>query len=331
MNTTTLLRINELADRSEFVGYYLLKNAMLKRTADQKDYLDMIISDTTGEIPLKFWDISDMDKETFFAGSVVKVKGLVSTYRDKLQAKVIRIRLATEEDGYQVSDFVKSAPVPAADLMNVIDQTIEEIQNAKMKKIVRFCVSRVKEQLWSYPAGQTIHHNYYSGLAYHIVRMLELAGFIIKQRPFLNADLLRSGILLHDLCKVEEFQGGEQGIVTEYTVRGNLLGHISMMNTWIYEAALTFGMEAHDPVLMAIQHMVLSHHGKLEYGSPVLPQLPESVALFQIDLMDSRLQAIEDHLSNTTDPCLTGIKAVEGGRIYRLNLEETDDSLVDGL
>jgi len=315
-------QINEWTARNEFTGFYLLKAATVKQTADQKDYLDMIISDKTGEVPLKFWDISETDKATFFAGSVVKVKGVASLYRDKLQGRVTKIRLATEEDGYQVSDFVKSAPVPAADLIHVIERTIEEIVNPKISQIVRYCVSRVKEQLWSYPAGQSVHHNYYSGLSYHIVRMLEIANFLIQQRPFLNADLLRAGVLLHDLCKVEEFQGGEQGIVTEYTIRGNLLGHISIINTWIYEAAQRFELDTHDPVVMALQHMVLSHHGKMEYGSPVLPQLPESIALCQIDLMDSRLQAVEDHLSQTKESCVTGIRAIDGGRIYRLELDE---------
>jgi 3'-5' exoribonuclease len=316
------LQINEMVDRCEFVGYYLLKNATLKQTADNKDYMDMVICDATGEMPLKFWDVSDMDKETYFAGSVVKVKGLVSLYREKLQAKVIRMRLASEEDGVAVSDFVRSAPVPAADLLAVIENTIDEISHPKIKLIVQFCVSRVREQLFSYPAGKSVHHAYYSGLAYHMVRMLELADFLCRQRPFLNTDLLKAGVLLHDLCKVEEFDGGEQGIVTEYTVRGNLLGHISIINNWIYESALVHGISVKDEAVTALQHMVLAHHGKLEYGSPILPQLPEAVALAQIDLMDSRLQAVEDALDGSKEDCVTSIRAIEGGRIYRINYKD---------
>lgn len=316
------MEIKDFMDRNEFVGFYLLKQAVVKQTADQRNFLDMTISDTTGEIPLKFWDISDIDKETFFSGMVVKVQGMVSLYRDKLQAKVIRIRPAQDEDGFTVSDFVKSAPVPPADLLAIIEQTISEIRNPKIKAVVAFCVGRVREQLMSYPAGKSIHHAYYAGLAYHIVRMLEIADFLCKQRPFLNQDLLKAGILLHDLCKVEEFDGGEQGIVTEYTVRGNLLGHISIVNNWIYEAALTLGLETGDTTVSALQHLVLSHHGKLEYGSPVLPQLPEAIALSQIDMLDSRLQAVEDAMENTTEECITSLRAIEGGRVYRLSWDE---------
>jgi len=312
--------IKDMADRCEFLGFYLIKSATVKQTADNKNYLDMVISDTTGEIPLKFWDISDLDKETYFAGSVVKIKGTVSLYREKLQAKVSRIRLATEEDGVQVSDLVKTAPVPPVDLLAIIDNTIASIGHPKMKQIVEFCVSRVKEQLLSYPAGKSVHHAYYGGLAYHMVRMLELADFLCKQRPFLNQDLLKSGILLHDLCKIEEFEGGEQGIVTEYTMRGNLLGHISIINNWIYEAALQFHIQPHDDVVTALQHLVLTHHGKLEYGSPVLPQLPEALALSQIDMLDSRMQAVEDILSASNEDCVTSIRAIEGGRMYKLNI-----------
>lgn len=314
--------IKDMSDRNEFIGFYLLKNAMLKQTADQRYYLDLIIADTTGEMPLKYWDISDMDKETFFSGMVVKVQGTVSLYREKLQAKVIRIRPATEEDGQVVSDFVKTAPVPPVDLLATIDHTVARLHNPKVQRVVEYCVGRVREQLMSYPAGKSVHHAYYAGLAYHMVRMLELADFLVKQRPFLNEDLLKAGILLHDLCKVEEFEGGEQGIVTEYTVRGNLLGHISIVNNWIYEAALTYSFDPHDPVIVSLQHLVLSHHGKLEYGSPVLPQLPEAIALAQIDLMDSRLQAVEDALSASSEDCVTSLKAIEGGRVYRLAWDE---------
>lgn len=314
--------IKDMADRNEFIGFYLLKNATLKQTADQRYYLDLIIADTTGEMPLKFWDISDLDKETYFSGMVVKVQGTVSLYREKLQAKVTRIRPAKEEDGQVVSDFVKTAPVPPADLLAIIDHTVAGLRNSKVKSVVEYCVGRVREQLMSYPAGKSVHHAYYAGLAYHIVRMLELADFLIKQRPFLNADLLKAGILLHDLCKIEEFEGGEQGIVTEYTVRGNLLGHISIVNNWICEAAMNFSLDLHDPVIVSLQHLVLSHHGKLEYGSPVLPQLPEAIALAQIDLMDSRLQAVEDALSESSEDCVTSLRAIEGGRVYRLAWDE---------
>ncbi len=315
-----LVKINELETGMEFTGFYLLKSAMVKQTNDNKSYFDMIMGDATGEMPLKYWDISDVDKVTFLTGSIVKIKGIVSTYRDKLQAKVIKIRLATEEDGYQIADFVKSAPVPAADLIHIIEQTIATIQNEKIQNIVNVCVSRVKTQLWSFPAAKSMHHSYYSGLAYHMVRMLEIGDFIIRQRPFLHADLLRAGILLHDLGKVLEFEGGEHGICTNYTMAGQLLGHISMINTWVYEAAQQFGIDTQDPVVIALQHMVLSHHGKLEYGSPVLPQLPEAVALHYIDNLDAKLQAVEDALAGSKEDCVTGIKAIDGGRVFRLPL-----------
>lgn len=316
------MEIKDFLDRNEFVGFYLLKHAAVKQTSDQRDYLDMIIADKTGEIALKFWDITDTDKETYFSGMVVKVQGTASLYREKLQGKVIRMRLANDADGYAVSDFVKAAPVPPADLLAVIEKTIESLFSPKVRTIVQFCVGRVREQLMSYPAGKSIHHAYYAGLAYHIVRMLELADFLCKQRPFLNSDLLRAGILLHDLCKVEEFIGGEQGIVTEYTARGNLLGHISIVNNWIYEAALVYNLGTQDKTVTALQHLVLSHHGKLEYGSPVLPQLPEAIALAHIDMLDSRLQAVEDALDNTTEECITSLRAIDGGRVYRINLDE---------
>jgi 3'-5' exoribonuclease len=117
-----------------------------------------------------------------------------------------------------------------------------------------------------------------------MVRMLEIGEFICKQRPFLNPDLLKAGIILHDIAKPEEMVA-QLGIVSDYSVQGKLMGHISMASSWITEAAIISGIDLQSERVLGLQHMVLSHHNLGEWGSPVQPQTAEAVALHHIDAL----------------------------------------------
>jgi 3'-5' exoribonuclease len=315
--------IIKMTDKEEFTGFYLLKTAEVKVAANGSHYLEMTLTDKTGSIPAKMWDISSQDKETFFPMSIVKIQGVCQLYREKLQVIVKRMRLATEEDGVSVQEFVKAAPVPPVDLVHGIHQAINRISHKEMRQIVEYCVAKVEDALMHAPAAMKNHHAYYAGLAYHMNRMLEIGEFIIKQRPFLNADLLRAGIIAHDLAKVMEMNS-QLGIAYEYTVEGNLIGHIVMVNDWITEAAIHFGIPLQSELVIGLKHMVLSHHGKGEYGSPKSPQLPEAVALHMIDMLDAALQACEDALDETAahEPWTPKIKIIENQALYRLKLND---------
>ncbi|WP_410767708.1 3'-5' exoribonuclease YhaM family protein [Fontibacillus sp. BL9] len=313
--------IRQLGNQDEFVGFYLLKEVEVKQTnsTPPKDYLDIVLSDATGELPAKLWDASSVDKETFFPMGLVKVKGLVQTYRDRLQVKIGQIRPAKPEDGVKLTDFIRSAPISSVDLIHTIKQVISDIADQEIREIVTFCVGKVEVKLEHAPAAKTHHHAYFGGLAYHMVRMLELGEFICKQRPFLNQDLLKAGIILHDIAKPEEMVA-QLGIVSEYSVQGKLVGHISMASNWITEAAVRLGIELESPKVMGLQHLVLSHHNLGEWGSPVQPQMAEAVALHFIDAMDAKLQMVEDALNTTpdTEDWTPFIRGLENKAIYRL-------------
>ncbi len=316
-----LTQINQLKSQDEFVGYYLLKALEIKQTNANppKDYLDMVLCDATGELPAKFWDASSTDKETFFAMGLVKVRGLVQTYREKLQIKVMQIRPVKPEDGVKLTDFIRSAPITPETLLQTIQGVITEIQDDEIRSIVSFCVNKVEEKLAVYPAAKTHHHAYFAGLAYHTVRMLEIGEFLCGQRPFLNRDLLKAGIILHDIAKTEELVA-ELGIVSEYSTQGKLLGHISMASQWITEAAIRLGIALDSPKVVGLQHLVLSHHNLGEWGSPVQPQIAEAVALHHIDALDAKLQMAEDALSTTpeSEEWTPYIRGLENKGIYRL-------------
>lgn len=315
--------INKLNIQDEFIGFYLLKELNVRQTSSTppKDYFDIVLSDSSGQISAKYWDVTVQDKETFFPMQLVKIQGNVQSYRDQPQVKINKIRRANEEDGVSLTDFVRSAPIRPVDLLHTIKLTIHDITDEEIRKIVQYCLDKVEEKLMHYPAAKTYHHAYFAGLAYHIVRMLEIGGFICKQRPFLNPDLLKAGIILHDIAKPEEMIA-QMGIVTEYSNQGRLLGHIVMASNWIVEAAVTYNMSLESEIILGLQHLVLSHHNLGEWGSPVQPQTAEAVALHYIDMLDAKLQMVEDALDTTveTEPWTPMIRGLENKSIYRLKV-----------
>ncbi|WP_274362732.1 3'-5' exoribonuclease YhaM family protein [Paenibacillus thermotolerans] len=313
--------IKTFAVGEEITGFYLLKGLDLRQTRSTppKDYFDIILCDASGEIPAKFWDVTPTDKETFFAMDVVKVQGTVQTYNDKLQFKINRIRKANEEDGVTLTDFIRSAPIAPVDLVHIINRTAESIGDLVIRQIVLYCIQKVGDKLMHFPAAKGMHHAYYAGLAYHICRMLEVGEFICRKRPFLNPDLVRAGIILHDIAKTEEMES-QLGIVSDYSLKGKLLGHITMVYGWIIEAVHMNGLDPNDERILALQHIVLSHHNLGEWGSPVQPQLPEAVALHYIDQLDAKLQMVEDALDTTpeTEQWTPTIRGLENKAIFRL-------------
>ncbi|MWV45483.1 HD domain-containing protein [Paenibacillus sp. HJL G12] len=312
--------IQSFTEGQEVTGHYLLKSALVKQTnsTPPKDYLDLILADTSGEISAKFWDASSVDKEAFFAPMLVKVRGVVQLYRDRLQFKINKIRPATDEDGFNITDFVRAAPVPPNDLVYTIKTAASSIDDVELQVIIEHCFGKVGDKLMHYPAAKGMHHAFYAGLAYHMVRMLELAEFVCKQRPFLNRDLLVAGIILHDIAKTEELTA-ELGIVSEYSFTGKLIGHIPLAASWITEAAITHGMDVNSEKIVLLQHMILAHHNLPEWGSTVQPQIPEALALHLIDQMDAKLQAAEDAISMmpNTENWTTPVRALENKAFYR--------------
>lgn len=312
--------IKQLTTHEEFTGFYLLKELEIRQTnaTPAKDYFDIVLCDASGQAAAKYWDVSPADKETFFPMSLVKVKGVVQTYRDKQQIKIIKIRKATEQDGVSATDFIRSAPIRPVDLIHTIMQAVQSIADPVIRTIVQHCVSKVEEKLLHYPAAKTHHHAYCAGLAYHIVRMLEIGEFLCRQRPFLNPDLIRAGIILHDIAKPEEMIA-QLGIVSEYSVTGKLIGHISLASNWITEAAVCHQMPLDSDRVVALQHLVLSHHNLGEWGSPVQPQTAEAVALHHIDALDAKLQMVEDALEATpeSERWTPMIRGLDNQAIYR--------------
>lgn len=314
------MEIRNLKTGDQVTAFYLLKAVKVGETARGSKYLDLTLGDKTGEMNAKLWDATQEHIESFKPSLLVKVQGSTETYQDKLQMKINRIRVSEEADGVSLADFIKAAPKTPIELLESIKAAAASIQDITINRIVSHCMDNKTGTFSTFPAAKGVHHNYYAGLAYHTSRMLELAEFLCKQRPFLNHDLLKAGIILHDIAKTEEYEA-ENGIASGFTVRGSLIGHINLAYGYIIEACLQHGIDQNSEIVSLLQHLVLSHHGQLEWGSPVKPQLPEAVALHHIDLIDAKLQAVEDALMElpVTEQWTKPLLAINNAKVLKVN------------
>lgn len=276
-----------------FIGFMLIKEASKGTASNGKPFLTLIFRDHTGEIEAKLWDATKDDENLYTAEQIVKLKGEVSQFRGRSQLKIMSIRQAEGADGVQVADFIENAPIQKEVLMEKLNESVFEMQNPTMQRIVRSFIKKYQEDLFVYPAASKNHHAYASGLIHHIVGMLDLARELHKLYPQLNKDLLYAGIILHDLGKIRELSGV---VTTSYTVEGKLLGHIPMMVEEIGHMARELQVEGEEVVVL--QHLVLSHHGKAEWGSPTPPLVQEAEVLHLIDLIDAKMNMLGRALEN---------------------------------
>ena len=258
--------------------------------AHRSTYLSMTLQDDTGSIDAKLWNASEEQVQTLVKGSVVQIKGDVIKYNEDRQMKIVKIHLASQDDKERIK-FLKQAPLDSQFMINEIKKFIDQIDNLKLHQLVKTLFEENIEKLSYYPAASKNHHEYVSGLAYHTYGMLKVAESFCTLYPTLNKNLLYSGITLHDLGKTIELSGP---VVPEYTLEGKLLGHISISNAMIKETADKLHIEGEEVTLL--QHMILAHHGKDEYGSPVLPQIKEAEILYLIDNIDARMAMMDKAL-----------------------------------
>jgi len=276
-------------DVGEQVELYLLIKSSTKGIASNgKPFLTLILQDQSGEIEAKLWDAGPEDEKNYAAQTIVKVSGDVQNYRGKSQLKIRQIRKTGPSDGVRLDDFLETAPISQEEMMGKLTQYIFEMKNPNIQRITRHLIKKHQTAFLQYPAATKNHHEFVSGLAYHVVSMLDLAKAIASLYPSLYKDLLYAGVILHDMGKVIELSGP---ISTVYTIEGNLLGHITIMITEIGKAAEELGITGEE--VLILQHLVLSHHGKAEWGSPKPPLIKEAEILHYIDNLDAKMNMLD--------------------------------------
>lgn len=288
--------ITDMALGDDVEGFYILKAAYPKTTASGKPFLSATLSDKTGAIEIKVWDytgpIASADE-----GKVVKIRGNVGEYRGTPQITVDRIRLADENDRYDVSALVPVAPIDADATMDELKALIASIKDEDYRKVCQIFLEQHYDAWKNTPAAKSVHHGFLSGLLMHTTTMLKIADFLAGlYGDIIDRSLLLAGTFLHDFGKQQEFTLSQLGLVTDYSVKGQLLGHLVMGAQEVAKLAAVIGTPEDKAVLL--QHMILSHHGEPEFGAAVKPICAESELLSQIDMIDSRMEIYRETLQD---------------------------------
>lgn len=292
-----MTKIREMQVDHEFQGYYLIKNADVRLAKNGKKFIAFTFQDTTGTVDGKFWDASEEEIARFEPGKVIALQGKREVYNGQPQVKIMHLRLAKIDEPSDATMYMERAPLKREEMEEEINQTLFEIINPHWNRIVRFLLNKYQKEFFEFPAAKRNHHAFANGLAYHTVSMLRLGKAIAKAYPELNASLLYAGIIIHDLGKVLELTGP---MATEYTVTGNLIGHLVLVDEEITKACIALKFDDQEEDIVVLRHMVLSHHGLLEYGSPVRPRIMEAEILHQIDNMDASMQMMLTSIRQTT-------------------------------
>ncbi|MDH5104255.1 MAG: OB-fold nucleic acid binding domain-containing protein [Lentilactobacillus diolivorans] len=308
-------RLMDLKLDEDFESYVLIKEATKRVAKNGKKFISLVFQDQSGQISGKYWDASDQDIQQFVNGRVVLLTGKRESYMNMPQMKIVSMRLAKENEPHNPLLFVKRAPLTRPQMEDFINQTIFEITNATYNRVVRYLIQKHADAFFSFPAAKTNHHDFAGGLAFHTISILRLAHSVVGQYEGIDAPLLYSGVILHDLGKTTELSGP---ISTEYTLAGNLLGHLSIMDAEIAEAADHLGIDQQNQDIILLRHMVLAHHGLLEYGSPERPQILEAEILHHLDELDATIMMIQGALKNVQPGDFTDrIFGLDNRRFYK--------------
>ncbi|MCI5775376.1 MAG: HD domain-containing protein [Aerococcus sp.] len=291
-----LPRINDYPVGEHFEVFVLIKNAELKTDRNGNNYLAFTFQDKSGSINGMHWNVTDRDIEQFKPGAIVRLKGYRELYNGNPQARIQDMRLKRPDEAKEIADFLEDAPEPKDEMMVEFKKYLQAITNDKIQAIVRDLLNQNAQAFFDYPAAKTIHHAYPGGLAFHTLSILHLCEAVVNQYEGINQSLLYGGAILHDMAKVIEFS---DPLTAEYTFQGKLIGHISLIAEKVSLTAEKLGYDQDDEAVVLLKHMVLAHHGKHEYGSPVLPQLMEAEILHHIDDLDADMNQLLKAKSQT--------------------------------
>lgn len=287
--------IRDFRENTEIKEKLFIVNVSKGITNKGVPYLNIVFQDASGQIEGRKWTVVEEDNDVFVKRTVVEVEAQVIKYGTGLQLKVMAAnKLELSQD--DIYDFAPASPVDRRVLQRTFVGYMDEIKQEEVHRVVEYLVKKNEPYIWSFPAATKNHHEYISGLLEHTVGMLKCAEAIANVYPILDKDFLYAGVILHDLGKIVELG---DALAPHYTKAGKLLGHISIMQAEVAKACEE--LKINEEVSLLLQHMILSHHGLKDYGSPIPPLTREAEVLAAIDNLDARLNMINKALADVDE------------------------------
>jgi 3'-5' exoribonuclease len=276
--------------------------------------LSLEFGDASGRIEGVIWDGYDGVLDQLSTGGIVKVRGQVGLYRERLQIKVERIRAATDEDAVDLSSFVPRAPVDPQTLASELDRFVESVTDEYLSLLLENLLAEgsARDAYLRAAGGKRWHHDSLGGLAEHSLNMARIVDLMCQVYPDLDRDLLISGALLHDIGKIEQY---DIGAMIDYSDEGRLVGHINSGDFRVTTAIRA--IEGFPPKTeQLLRHLIVSHQGQMETGSPVVPQTREAFILYYADEIDSKMGALRHVAEKTGDRPWSDYVNLIGRHIY---------------
>jgi len=281
--------VSELAPKQLITSLFLVQSKDVRQKKDGSPYLSLQLSDKSGDLDAKMWDNVGEVLDTFDRDDFVKVKGETLLYQNRLQLNIHRLTRVPDSE-IDLGDFL---PVSKRDLEEMFAElmgVIGSMKNADLQALLKaiFADAEIAAAYKRAPAAKGIHHAWLGGLIEHVLSLLQLAKFTAGHYPFIDEDLLVAGVILHDIGKISELRYERS---FSYSTPGQLLGHIQIGVNIVEDKARSLpGFPV--KLKMLVEHMILSHHGQLEFGSPKLPSFAEALLLHHLDNLDSKMEAL---------------------------------------
>lgn len=276
-------------ENQPIISYFAVTLKQLRSRKDGGQYLALALGDRTGQIESRMWENFNGSLGEFDQGDIVKVKAEVSRYNGRLQLNLEKIRRAIAEE-IVLSDYLPQSEFDIDELWAALNATVESFTNPHLKALLQSFLQdeEIAKALRQAPAAKSLHHAWLGGLLEHIVSLTGICDSTAKHYPEINRDLLLTGAILHDIGKLQELCWGTN---FDYTLSGQMLGHITLGIAMI-EKKLAVLVDFPPELRILVEHLVLSHHGKLEFGSPKLPMIPEAIVLHYLDDLDAKMHTM---------------------------------------
>jgi 3'-5' exoribonuclease len=286
------IKIRDMESGQSVEGFFLVREREIRQTKAGKEYISLVIQDDTGTVDAKIWDNAEKLANEFSAGDLVKIQAQVGTYRDNLDLSVRRLRAASPEDNLEITDFMPRSPYDTEEMAGRLRGILDAVQEPFIRRLLDSFLEDegFMEEFTRMPASKMIHHPYAGGLLEHTLSVLEILTFLSSHYSGLDRDRLLAGGFLHDIGKMREISSEPDG---SYTDEGILLGHMVIGARMVAEkigAIESFPPELETEML----HMVVSHQGEPDWGSPIVPMTREALIVHFTDNLDAK-QFVAQH------------------------------------
>ncbi|HLW89294.1 MAG TPA: OB-fold nucleic acid binding domain-containing protein [Terriglobales bacterium] len=277
---------------------FVVVSKQIKPKKTGEPYLALTLGDRTGQLEAKMWDNVEEVLEAFEQDDFLKIKGLINKYKNRFQLTIHKLRKLGESE-IDFSDYLPKTTKNVDELWQALAGFVASLQNSHLKSLLQAFMAdpEIAAAYRNAPAAKTLHHAYIGGLLDHVVSLCRSCDLICRNYPQVNRDLLLTGAFLHDIGKIHELTYNRS---FSYTTRGQLLGHM-VIELEMLQAKLAVVLDFPPELKTMLEHLIISHHGQYEFGSPKLPMFPEALVLHYMDDLDSKMEAMRAHFEREAD------------------------------